>query len=50
MLLPFFAMLKLSFSPDSEIFAYPPRLLPKALTMKNYLDVFSAIPLAKYFF
>ncbi len=50
MLLPFFAMLNLSFSQNSEIFSYPPSLFAKNWTIKNYLNVFSSIPLARYFF
>lgn len=50
MLLPFFAMLNLSFSQNYEIFSYPPSIFPKDLTFKNYLNVFSSIPLARYFF
>lgn len=50
MLLPFFAMINLSFSQDNGIFSYPPSIFPKNVTLKNYLDVFLAIPIAKYFF
>lgn len=50
MLLPFFAMLNLSFSQNSEIFSYPPSIFAKNWTIKNYLSVFSSIPLARYFF
>lgn len=50
MLLPFFAMLNLSFSPNNQIFSYPPSIFSKNLTLKNYANVFSAIPLARYFF
>lgn len=50
MLLPFFTMLNLSFSQNSEIFSYPPSIFPKNWTFKNYLNVFSSIPLARYFF
>lgn len=50
MLLPFFAMLNLSFSQNSEIFSYPPSIFPKNWTFKNYLNVFSSIPLTRYFF
>lgn len=49
MLVPFLAMLKLSFSPNNEIFSYAPKILPKALTINNYLNVFSTIPITKYF-
>lgn len=50
MLVPFFAMLNLSFSQNNEIFAYPPTIFPRNLTFKNYINVFSAIPITKYFF
>lgn len=50
MLLPFFAMINLSFSGNNEIFSYPPSIFPKNLTYKNYFDVFASIPVAKYFF
>jgi len=49
MLVPFFAMLNLSFSQNSGIFSYPPCIFPKNLTLRNYLDVFSSIPIARYF-
>lgn len=50
MLLPFFAMINLSFSQNSEIFSYPPSIFPKNWTFSNYVSVFSSIPLARYFF
>lgn len=49
MLLPFFAMFNLSFSQNNEIFSYPPSIFSKNWTLNNYINVFSAIPLAKYF-
>lgn len=49
MLLPFFAMLKLSFTPNSEIFAANNFLSTDKLTFSNYLNVFSAIPVTRYF-
>lgn len=49
MLVPFFAMISLSFSQNSEIFSYPPRLIPKGFTLLNYFDVFKSIPIAQYF-
>lgn len=49
MLVPFFAMVSLSFSQNSGIFSYPPSLFPKGFTFLNYIDVFRAIPIAKYF-
>lgn len=50
MLMPFFTMLSLSFSQNSQIFSYPPSILPKTLTLDNYFNVFKSIPVAKYFF
>jgi len=50
MLVPFFAMLNLSLQPNSEIFSYPPKILSKNLSIENYISVFKAIPVAKYFF
>lgn len=50
MLLPFFAMLSLSFSSNNSIFSYPPDIFPKNWTLQNYLNIFTSIPLARYFF
>lgn len=49
MLIPFFAMVSLSFSTNNDIFSYPPSLFPKKITFWNYKDVFTSIPVAKYF-
>jgi len=49
MLIPFFAMINLSFSPGNEIFSYPPKLFSKHFTFENYRNVFASIPVAKYF-
>ncbi len=49
MLIPFFSMVSLSFSQNNEIFSYPPSIFPKDWTFKNYLNVFSSIPVARYF-
>lgn len=49
MLVPFLAMINLSFSQNSEIFSYPPSIFPKNLTISNYLSVFSSIPVTRYF-
>ena len=50
MLMPFFAMVNLSFCPSNEIFSYPPKLFSTHLTLANYRNVFASIPVAKYFF
>lgn len=54
MLMPFFAMVNLSFSPNNQIFSDASNILPKNwianLTLSNYKSVFSSIPIARYFF
>ena len=50
MLVPFFAMINLSFSQNNQIFTYPPSIFPKKMSFENYINVFSSIPIAKYFF
>lgn len=49
MLLPFFAMVNLSFSQNDALFSYPPSLFPKKITLGNYIEVFSMVPVTKYF-
>lgn len=49
MLYPFFAMLNLSFVSDNEIFANAGKLVHTHLTLDNYKNVFSQIPLSTYF-
>lgn len=49
MLWPFFEMVNLSFSPNSQIFSYPPKVFSKSFTIGNYLSVFSSIPVGRYF-
>lgn len=50
MLVPFFALINLSFSQNNQIFSYPPSIFPKSWSFKNYIDVFHSIPVARYFF
>lgn len=50
MLLPFIAMINLSFFESGSIFSYPPKIFSKDLTIANYKNVFSSLPMAKYFF
>jgi len=50
MFVPFFAMVSLSFSQNNQIFSYPPSIFPKNFSLSNYINVFSSIPIAKYFF
>ncbi len=49
MLYPFFAMLNLSFVPNNEIFNQNGKLFYGPLTIENYKNVFTKIPLWQYF-
>jgi multiple sugar transport system permease protein len=49
MLLPFFAMLNLSFMQSDAIFAYPPKLFSLHLTFENYRHVLVSTPIVRYF-
>lgn len=49
MLVPFFAMLNLSFMQGSQIFSYPPKLFSFHLTLENYRHVFVSTPIVRYF-
>lgn len=49
MLVPFLAMLSLSFMPQDSIFTYPPKLFSANMSGENYVGVFASIPVFKYF-
>ncbi len=49
MLYPFFAMVNLSFVYNNEIFSHAGKLIHTNLTLANYKNVFSEIPLSTYF-
>ncbi|MCI1272955.1 MAG: carbohydrate ABC transporter permease [Clostridiaceae bacterium] len=49
MLYPFFAMINLSFVSENEIFTNSHQLIHTHLTLQNYKNVFTQIPLARYF-
>jgi multiple sugar transport system permease protein len=49
MLLPLVWMLLTSVKPESEIVAFPPRLLPHSFTFQHYVDVWSRIPFARLY-
>ncbi len=49
MLYPFFAMVNLSFADNNEIFAGAGKLIHTNLSLENYKNVFSSIPLSTYF-
>ena len=49
MLYPFFAMVNLSFTNEASIFTGAGNFVHTDLTMSNYRNVFSSIPLSRYF-
>lgn len=49
MLYPFFAMFNLSFVPNGEIYNQGGKIFYSPLTLENYSNVFSKIPIWKYF-
>lgn len=49
MLIPFFAMINLSLSSSSEIFNYPPSIFIKKFTISNYINIFTSLPITRYF-
>lgn len=50
MLYPFLAMVNLSFASEDAIFSQSSKLIQNGLTLQNYKNVFTQIPLSKYFF
>lgn len=48
-ILPMIWMVSASLMDESNIFDYPPHLIPKAATIKNYIEVFRQIPFLRYF-
>lgn len=49
MLVPFLWMISISFMSNDQIFQYPPTILPKPFTTENYINVFNAVALKRYF-
>ncbi len=45
--LPLFLAVSISFQSPEEVFSYPPKILPKGLYLKNYVDAFNLVPLAR---
>lgn len=42
--------LSLSFMKEADIFAYPPKLFPRAVTLENYAKVIQTIPIFRFLF
>jgi len=49
MILPFIWMLSTSLKPPTEVLSWPPKLIPKAATMGNFVQVFETAPFARFF-
>ena len=49
MVLPFIWMLSTSFKPPTEVLSWPPKLIPKTVTLYNYIQVFATAPFVRFF-
>lgn len=49
MLFPFLWMIDISFMKDSQIFSYPPQFIPKPFVSTNYSNVFTQLPITRFF-
>jgi len=49
MLMPFVWMLLSTFKDQRELFEFPPKFLPKKLTLNNYIEVFKTVPFVRYY-
>jgi multiple sugar transport system permease protein len=49
MILPMVWMVATSFKPPTELAVWPPRLLPEAPTLANYIGIFDAAPFGRFF-
>ena len=47
---PFFWMLLSSFKSNSELFSWPPKILPSSITFEHYVDAISTFRFGRYFF
>lgn len=50
MLLPFLWMVLTSFMSNDEIFSFPVKFLPDKLNFSNYVNIFTQMPMTRYFF
>jgi multiple sugar transport system permease protein len=50
MILPFIWMFSTSLKPPTEILSWPPQLMPRTVTMYNYIQVFATAPFVRFFF
>ncbi len=45
--MPLFLAISISLQSPEEVFSYPPKIFPKGLYFKNYLDAFKLVPLTR---
>ena len=50
MLFPFIWMVSTSLKPESQVFAWPPQLLPSPVEWSNYPEAWAIAPFGRYFF
>lgn len=50
LLLPFIWMVSTSFKHYTQVFVFPPSLIPQPAVLDNYVDLFKAMPFVKYMF
>jgi multiple sugar transport system permease protein len=46
---PFIYMVMTSLKPEMDVVTFPPRLLPRALTLENYINIWSRVPFGIFF-
>jgi len=46
---PFYWLVVTSFAGSGDLYAFPPKLLPGHFTLSNYAQVWSAVPMARFF-
>ena len=49
MVLPFIWMFSTSLKPPTEVLSWPPKLIPKTITLYNYVTVFATAPFVRFF-
>jgi ABC-type glycerol-3-phosphate transport system permease component len=46
---PFYWLLVTSLSGSGDVFAFPPKIFPTALTFNNYIEVWKTVPMGRFF-
>jgi multiple sugar transport system permease protein len=50
MIMPFIWMLSTSLKPPAEVLSWPPKFIPRHVTLENYVTVFKTAPFVRFFF